>query len=121
MAKLGQYAEQFPTMTAQEVFNATCDHLIKQGKQSLSIEDKCVYNGPNDTCCAAAIFIKDYNRTMEGCSWEELVKDGQSPNNEYLVSDLQVVHDMDSSDSWKEALTKVAREYNLEIPSILKE
>ena len=46
-------------MTEQEVFNKVWDHIITQGKPSLSGEGKCRYRGPNGLKCAAGIFLTD--------------------------------------------------------------
>lgn len=92
------------TMTAQEVFDASGCHLIRQGAQSVT-PLTCAYRGPEGRMCAAGIFIPDdvyakhadpdseFGNALEAQSWSVLAKQlGLSAHTE-LVQELQVVHD----------------------------
>jgi hypothetical protein len=114
MAVLGQYADQLPAMTEDEVVLAVSQHLLEQKVKSI-IEPEpddnenyaaCVYNGGN-VCCAAAIFIKDYEDGMEdNGGWNELVADfNQCGNHEYTILYLQSVHDGHDPKDWLDVLT----------------
>jgi hypothetical protein len=46
-------------MTEQEVFNKVWDHIITQGKPSLSDKGMCRYRGTDGLQCAAGIFLTD--------------------------------------------------------------
>lgn len=92
------------TMTAQEVFDASGCHLIRQGAQSVTPQT-CAYRGPEGRMCAAGIFIPDdvyakhtdpdseFGNSLEAQSWSVLARRlGISAHSE-LVQELQVVHD----------------------------
>lgn len=93
MAKLGQY--NLDEMTAQEVFEASAIHLLEQSKVSKENEHSlCAYKTDEGICCAAAIFIQNYNKSMEGRSWSGLVDThNQTTTHRILVHDLQFIHD----------------------------
>ena len=95
MAKLGQY--NLDEMTAQEAFEASAIHLLEQSKASKDNEHSlCAYKTDEGICCAAAIFIQGYNKSMEGRSWSGLVDvHNQTTTHKVLVHDLQFVHDDD--------------------------
>ena len=100
--------------TAQEVFDHVAEHLLKQGKRSLSALEEgseysyssgCSYRGVNGTSCAVGCLIPDdeYKVVIEGVSVIELLDEKAVPtlnslndNIEGLQSmllDLQVFHD----------------------------
>lgn len=92
------------TMTAQEVFDASGCHLIRQGAQSAT-PLTCAYRGPEGRMCAAGIFIPDdvyakhadpdseFGNSLEAQAWDLIAKQlGLSAHLE-LVQELQVVHD----------------------------
>ena len=110
MAKLGQYADQLPSMSAQEVLDAVKEHLLEQGEPSLrqGSSYRCAYKGIGGKCCAAAIFIKDYSPGMEGQSWTGLVESfNQCDNHKNLIRNLQKIHDACPPEEWEEYLDEV--------------
>lgn len=124
MAKLGEYGNKLETMTAQEVFNVACDHLLTQMKQSVEyIYDinegiaKCLYDG-GDICCAAAPFIKDYNEGMEDKGWRAI---SHTDLHGDLIVDLQRLHDGEDPDKWAQCLKDIAVSQKLTLPAILKD
>ena len=82
-------------MTAQEVFEASMNHLIEQGERSYcGSVDECAYNGPNGLMCAAAIFICKYKRRFEGEDWVGVTIDGGAPeDHKELITKIQEFHD----------------------------
>lgn len=102
MATLGQY--DLEDMTAQEVFEASAVHLLNQSEKSENQEGLCVYKGEGGLSCAAGIFVKDYEKEMEGfCGtpWGEMIKDhNQSKKHYSLVVDLQNIHDDKPVPDW---------------------
>jgi len=97
--------------TIQEVFDRVVAHLIKQGKQSLTEENRysysggCSYRGVNGTSCAVGCLIPDdeYKVVLEGVSVIELLGEKSVPTLnslndnieglECILLDLQVFHD----------------------------
>lgn len=125
MAKLGEYGDKLETMTAQEVFDVACDHLLTQMKQSVEyIYDinegiaKCLYDGGDDICCAAAPFIKGYNEGMEGKGWSAI---SHTNLHGELISGLQRLHDEDDLGEWAQVLKEIAVSQKLTFPVILKD
>lgn len=129
MAKLGQYAEQLPSMSAQEVFDISKKHLLEQKVASFKFNKgstqtgKCLYNHPDGICCAAAPFLSDYNESMENITWAELVSShGQNESHEGLLRDLQRAHDTPAFNAitgdalvkaWVAGLEHVAKAHHL--------
>ena len=115
--KLGQFGDQLESMTAQEVFNITVEHLLLQNKKSTSEDgDYCMYKG-SGVCCAAAPFIKSYNIDMEHRSWLEM---HHTSNHLGLICELQSIHDSSYSViDWPSNLEELANEFRLEMPQIL--
>lgn len=66
--------EEYQSMTPQEVFDAVCDHLARQGRKSVRPDsigmgiNLCSLRGDGGAACAIGIFIPDYlyGREMEG-------------------------------------------------------
>ena len=102
-------------MTDQQVFDSVYEHMVKQGKRSVSVVDgECMYRGPDGLKCAVGALIPDdiYEPEMDqptsaiGTSFysinyrfpkiEEFFKD----INPDLLSGLQNIHDLD--ESWNE-------------------
>ena len=116
MAKLGEYGDRLKDMSAQEVFDVVCDHLLTQNERS-EIDDgngtTCLYNG-DGMCCAAAPFIKKYDPTMENANWESVVGQGFADVNHLdLIEALQNVHDRSDVNEWYDGLNKLAKIHNL--------
>jgi hypothetical protein len=96
MATLGQY--NLDEMTAQEAVEASFVHLLEQSVRSMSpnhtILPKCAYKGSEGTCCAAGIFIQNYEESMENSTWLTISKyPGESDAHNTLVESLQEIHD----------------------------
>lgn len=123
MAKLGEYGDKLKDMTAQEVFNVGCDHLLSQGKKSLSEDGNvCAYKG-DGVCCAAAPFIQNYNsHTMENVSWEQLVfENNQEKNHKNIIENLQRIHDSKPAPVWPSRLKDLAIRFGLVHTELLNE
>lgn len=112
-----------PQATAQEVFDQVARHLLTQNKRSTNIAEDCVYRGSGGLQCAAGCLIADdeYRPGMEGNSWCGIVASGYAPiQHRDLISDLQNLHDTQSTVYWKEELHRTARIWGLS-PAILDE
>jgi len=121
MAKLCQYGKQLDSMTAQQVFDAACEHLLTQNAKSLnSIDEDCIYNG-NGVCCGAAPFIKEYHSDLDECAlpWADVVEQGYaSSNHKSLIIDIQHIHDRYNVYEWKIELLGLSEQYNLKFNEI---
>lgn len=94
MATFGQYNPE--ELTAQEVVDIAAEHLLQQGGQSVNEKETCCYQGPYDTCCAAAPFVcVDYNKgRIEGNTYDLLVSNyGQPKEHMEVIQGLQEIHD----------------------------
>lgn len=111
-------------------FNAVCEHLIRQGRQSMSDSRDCLYRDEYGNSCAVGCRIPDkfYRLDMEGKLVAGLIAEGYELPSEIieysdLFRSLQNVHDDDSN--WrnmsilKESLQNVANRYNLEYPACI--
>ena len=124
MAKLGEYGEKLETMTAQEVFNVGCDHLLTQGEKSDGGDGEysCVYNGDDNLCCAAAPFIQEYSHEMEDHSWSQLCDlFGQPSNQREIIQLLQRVHDNCPVSEWPVELSRLGHSHKLKPTKLLIE
>lgn len=110
------------TMTAQQVFDHVCEHLMQQGERSVD-GDYCRYRGPNGTACAVGCLIPNhfYRKEMEGADVKDIKLPPQLTPHEELLEDLQRVHDADPINAWPAGLRKVANDFNLTIPSCIAE
>lgn len=104
----------FESLTAQEVFDISAGHLLKQMKRSESGEG-CMYRGPDGRMCAAGPFLKDENvAKCEGRSWFGLMKDKRVPDtNLKLIGELQMVHDASFPGNWPHKLEALAIRHDL--------
>lgn len=122
MAKLGEYGDRLPKMTAQEVFEVGCDHLLTQNRKSDNPSGSCLYNGQGDICCAAAPFINSYDESMEGQDWSILVENNEQPiNHANLICELQRIHDCVYIEDWPRNLQRVASIFGLKRTKLLTE
>lgn len=105
----------FESLTAQEVFDISAGHLLKQMRVSEN-RGICRYRGENGLMCAAGPFLKDeHTEKCEGMSWVVLREDKLVPyDNSNLIDDLQYVHDSAAPENWANALRHVANKYGLE-------
>lgn len=115
MATLGQYDPS--KMTAQEVFDAACDHLLEQNARSMnSSNSTCVYKGPNGLCCGAAPFLVNYDPEMEEITYDDIVNDNhpnhrawkQPADHMDLIREIQRIHDIHEPDKWRFYLRRLA-------------
>lgn len=121
MARLGEYGDKLETMTAQEVFNVGCNHLLTQGKKSEDGES-CMYNGDGNLCCAAAPFIKDYRHGMENHSWSQLCEMFDQPTNQRkIIQALQSIHDNHPVFDWPVRLSNLGHSCKLKPTNLLIE
>ena len=111
MAKLGQF--KVNEMDVEQVSEAVKSHLLQQKAKSMK-GNTCVYKGGNGLCCAAGIFIQDYEGVMEGKPWEVVVEDyEQGDRHKDFISHLQVIHDSGEVEWWEEYFNSPKYEDNL--------
>lgn len=115
MAKLGEYADRLPKMTAQEVLDIVVTHLLTQNKKSKHAESAgCLYDGPNGLTCAAGPFVAKENVT-EKQDWAALAHEKKVPQHHgLLIMELQRVHDTYLPEQWPHILEKVAKKRELQ-------
>lgn len=105
-------------MNNQEIFDAVCEHLIKQGRPAMR-KGCCAYRGDNGTRCAVGFLIEDdeYRDIFEGKTVDELVAkfaafDVKDEETVALLCSLQYAHDMAE---WPEgtanAWTRTCKQY----------
>ena len=112
-------------MNAQEIFDTVVTHLRsmkeRSGEYDLSGEFRCLYRGPNGSMCAVGVLLKDdeYSPYMENYSADNIPLPERLKNHEYLLTDLQDIHD--KKRHWNEngfcgnhALKEIARNHSLE-------
>lgn len=112
-------------MDTQEAFNIAVNHLLTQGKKSITPNGGCRYRGPDNTKCAIGCLIPDhlYNETMDS----DIVTDIYNVLNNYpelkqyfqnvdfdLLLRLQKIHDSIPPKYWKEYLMDLTKEFSLE-------
>lgn len=104
----------FESLTAQQVFDISAGHLLKQMQRSEDGEN-CRYRGKNGLMCAAGPFLKDeYAEKCEGTGWYGLHIDGLAPRtNSKLIRELQMVHDACDPSEWRGQLEAVAVRHGL--------
>lgn len=102
--------------TAQEVFDQCAVHLLTQ-KEKCEIEgDGCKYRIGNLKCAAGCFIDEDeYNVNMEGKIWSMLnVPDSHNS----LINKLQLIHDCNKPEHWKERLILFCKKENLNTNAI---
>lgn len=121
MAKLGQYGKQLSEMTEQQVFDVVVEHLLTQQMQSTDDQGDCVYMGDN-ICCAAAPFIQDYDPSLEGNDWDNVVDTScADDNHQDFISLLQNIHDSEFDvQKWPDALLRLAKSHELDTSVVEK-
>jgi hypothetical protein len=106
-----------PQATAQQVFDQVATHLLTQNAKSYDESlEACVYKGPNNLSCAAGCLIAndEYNINFEEKGWGTLIEDYYVPaTHQYLITELQILHDQKCVEEWPETLWKVAMQYEL--------
>ena len=108
--------------TAQDVFNQVARHLLRQDEKSIR-PNGCAYRGEEGLKCAAGCLIGDdeYDPSLEGKLWVSLVNDRKvCSNHSYLIEKLQVVHDSQPPECWKDKLFYIATLFDLNT-DVLKE
>lgn len=117
--------------TRQETFDTVARHLLTQGCRSEDGDGNCRYRGLDGLKCAAGCLIPDekYYVALEG---KALVVDGRlgtldvhTLEQQYalrealeghdvdLVTELQLLHDLNDVSEWADALRETARRYAL--------
>lgn len=109
-------------MTKQEAFDRVWRHFVIEGNpQSMGADGvTCRYRGENGARCAVGLFIPDseYSESLEGCSLdliEPLPPSLEALGMRDLLRAMQWAHD--GSGPIALALRKVARDFDLAIPS----
>lgn len=111
---------------AQRLFNKVRDHLLKQGKRSMSANGvDCAYFGSDGQSCAIGCLIPYhlYSRDMEGAGVSEMLRHNPFFYS-YLVdtyglhidlmASLQSIHDIAIPQEWEVELKSIARCYGLD-------
>ncbi len=106
----------------QAVFDKVVKHLLTQKRQSMS-KDCCAYRGKDGDMCAVGCLISDkaYDPEIEGSSvfhlrvQENLADSGVPIYNkmQFLLADLQSIHDARPISLWKVYLKELAKKHNL--------
>jgi hypothetical protein len=127
-------------MNAQEIFDTSYKHIIKQGSASYDPKMGCMYRGPDGKMCAAGPFLTDEQAaSVEGLAWGEDYKsntlrlngiDWPYPEHRLLISDLQWCHDGSATmydgivsntvflRKFKERAKHVADKHGLTVPAV---
>jgi hypothetical protein len=117
-----------PTKT-QRIFTKAVTKLTQQNARATSEDGEfCLYRARNGHRCAAGHLIDDehYHESLErrtsntpgvstalAKSWGGRLTTRQM----HLIGHLQGVHDGTKVDNWGEAFAKLAKQYDLEVPS----
>ena len=111
-------------LTNQEIFNKVSNHLIAQGKPSVSKNGNCLYRGPRNLKCAIGCLIPDefYKKSIEGAgtdilfeNYPDMMKAAKlKMQSETLLDKLQTVHDsLEDFERLKIDLKHCATEFRL--------
>lgn len=105
----------------QKIYDKVVKHLLTQRERSfvlnINFGKDCLYHSEDGKMCAAGCLIpkSKYSADFEGLTWDELVdKKVVSPNNGYLIRDLQFVHDHYEPNYWKARLKDLGNGYGLD-------
>lgn len=121
----------------QSAFDIIARHLFKQGEQSTSTSDSCMYRDPKGLMCAVGVLIPDslYHKNMDmngyGGIRVQFIIINHPDLGEFfkgidieLLEDLQLQHDepssWQSSDEMRKGLKIIAKRFNLD-PTVLYE
>lgn len=117
------------TMTPQEFFTKTVQHLRKQGHRALGADGRCAYRAPNGDMCAIGCHIPDelYDPQMEGKNFVHLLLFSPLAAKlqpvfqgvpQQLIERMQITHDSMSSLPvlTEAAFARVAADFRLEVP-----
>lgn len=110
--------------TNQEIFDKVAIHLLTQNQKSMMLDidsdQICVYKNPEGLKCAAGILIPDeiYEPEMDKYkfTWDDLINNYkvlQDVGDPEFILVLQRIHDMSEVEHWREHLTELAKDYNL--------
>lgn len=114
----------FEEMTAQQIYDMSASHLLKQNEKSVTRSDggeTCQYRS-GKLMCAAGVFLTDKgaNRadnmydSETGAAWDEVVRARIAPDtHKELVRHLQEVHDYYDLRQWPKKLIDLAKYYDL--------
>ena len=116
-------------MNKQEMFNKAYLGILKQGKRSTDDNWDNVYRGADGSKCSIGFLIPDelYNKNIEYADVGypmvlELIPHGEDISLDFLYA-LQEAHDSHHGtnetfiDQFKTAMSHVANEFGLEVPS----
>lgn len=106
--------------TEQEVFDQVAIHLLSQNRKAID-GPVCAYHSPDGIKCAAGCLIseEEYAPTMEKNKWSSLVDHNLVPcTHNYLISDLQRVHDNYPPKDWPKELLNLGKRFSLNAKSI---
>lgn len=109
-------------LTRQEIFDIVAQHLLTQNEKSYdSVNGWCMYRGPNGTKCAVGVLIADevYTEVIENepsdmlfSAYRSILEDSRidldSQEIEWLLNDLQFIHDYNECEYWRDNLEDLA-------------
>ena len=104
----------------QAVFDKVVKHLLTQKRRSMG-KKRCVYRSEDGAMCAVGCLIEAYDPEIEGHSvyhrrvQEKLAESGVPTYSkmQFLLADLQYIHDEASISLWKGHLRTLAKRHNL--------
>lgn len=113
-------------MNNQQAYDNALFGIRLQGYKQSSVEGKCLYRGPDSTCCAAGFNIPDelYTPGLEGRNISQIIKDNSSIRlylqgvSTELLKKLQFCHDVFLKNSfgppvWEQEMLAIAKNHNL--------
>jgi hypothetical protein len=108
-------------MNNQEAFNIMVQHLRKQGRKSVLLDDhnSCAYRGADGLKCAIGALLSDneYKAEFEGKPVNFLLDYGLLRNlDNGLLMEMQNVHDFAPVHRWEDRFQDMAEEYSLTLP-----
>ena len=106
-----------PQATEQEVFDQIATHLLTQNKKARNkLDTRCNYKSADGLSCAAGCLIADdeYDESFEANGWCALSSSNEVPReHDYLIDNLQTLHDESAVKDWKHDLVEFAKQHNL--------
>ena len=116
-------------MKRQDIFDKVYKHLLNQGAKSLAKNGSCLYKSGGRKCAIGCLIDdKNYDSTKlehKGIS-STLVQDAVKNSNKGMhlnkitkdmLASLQAVHDNNDPENWQTVLHRLAKRYNLKIPT----
>lgn len=115
----------YSTKSLQFVFNKIARHLLKQNAKA-KFNESCVCFDPatKRRCAAGCLLPLKYYRNHPDTYLSLLIdicKIKDMSEQYKLIKDLQVMHDGYNVEYWPYEMREIAKRFNLEVPSFLKD